>query len=62
MSTRSFIGMKYPNSTDVTYIYCHSDGYFSRNGVYLELFYKNPDRVKVFFVLFRLSVRLSYNF
>lgn len=47
MSTRSFIGMKYPNSTDVTYIYCHSDGYFSRNGVYLELFYKNPDRVKV---------------
>lgn len=46
MSTRSFIGMKYPNSNDVTYIYCHSDGYFSRNGVYLELFYKNPDRVR----------------
>ena len=36
MSTRSHIGIKIGDK--VKYIYCHSDGYLSYNGVYLNLF------------------------
>ena len=43
MSTRSHIGIKIGDK--VKYIYCHSDGYLSYNGVYLNLFFRTPERV-----------------
>lgn len=44
MSTRSYIGIKEGNN--VKYIYCQSDGYLSCNGVILNMFYRNIDKVK----------------
>ena len=44
MSTRSYIGIK--EGEKVRYIYCQSNGYLSYNGVILNMFYRNPDKVK----------------
>jgi hypothetical protein len=44
MSTRSYIG-KVENDGSVRYIYCHSDGYMSHNGVLLFFFYSDPKKL-----------------
>ena len=58
MSTRSHIGIKIGDK--VKYIYCHSDGYLSYNGVYLNLFFRTPERVNALINLGDISC-IGYN-
>lgn len=58
MSTRSHIG--YKDGDKVKFIYCHSDGYLSYNGVFLYLFYRNPEKVKALIELGDISC-IGYN-
>ena len=45
MATRSRIAMETENGKVVS-IYCHSDGYVSHNGVILQKWYDDSDKVK----------------
>lgn len=58
MGTHSSIGIK--ENGKVRYIYCHWDGYLSNNGVLLNLFYRNADKVRALINLGALS-SLGYN-
>ena len=58
MSTRSYIGIK--NGDKVKYIYCHSDGYLSYNGVFLNAFYRNIEKVEKLIALGDISA-IGYN-
>ena len=44
MSTRSSIAIKRKDGT-IESVYCHSDGYLEYNGVMLNKFYKNPEKI-----------------
>ena len=44
MGTRSNIGIK--EKDNVSYIFCHWDGYLSNNGVILNMFYRDIEKVK----------------
>ena len=44
MSTRSSIAIKRKDGT-VESVYCHSDGYLEYNGVMLNKFYRNPEKI-----------------
>lgn len=58
MSTNSHIGLR--NGDTVKYIYCHWDGYLSHNGMLLNLFYRNPEKVEKLINLGDIS-SLGYN-
>lgn len=58
MSTRSHIGIKIGDK--VKYIYCHSDGYLSYNGAFLNLFFRTPERVNALINLGDISC-IGYN-
>lgn len=45
MSTNSYIAIKNDDKT-IDYIYCHWDGYIENNGVLLQLYYNNKDRIR----------------
>lgn len=44
MGTRSNIGVEYPNGL-IKFVYCHWDGYLSRNGEILYNHYTNAEEV-----------------
>ena len=58
MSTRSYIGVK--EGTKITFIYCHFDGSLDRNGVLLNMFYKDPQKVRDLINLGHVS-SIGYN-
>ena len=45
MSTNSYIAIK-NNDETIDYIYCHWDGYIENNGVILQLYYNNENRIR----------------
>lgn len=55
MSTRSNIAIKRKNGT-YEKIYCHSDGYLEYNGVILDMFYKNIEKINNLLDLGDISV------
>ena len=58
MSTNSHIGLREGNK--VKYIYCRWNGYLSHNGMILNLFYRNPEKVAKLISLGDIS-SLGYN-
>lgn len=49
MSTRSYIGMVHTNPKnflEISYVYCHWDGYLGYNGKILNEYYTNPKKVE----------------
>ena len=58
MSTNSNIGIR--NGNKIKYIYCHWDGYLSHNGLMLNLFYRDLDKVSALINLGDIS-SLGYN-
>ena len=44
MSTNSFIGIKTPDNK-IKGIYCHWDGYIENNGLVLQKYYDNEDKI-----------------
>ena len=55
MSTNSRIGILNADNS-ITSIYCHSDGSPEHNGVILEKFYSDTDKVKTLMLLGSLSI------
>ena len=45
MSTRSYIGIEEPNG-EVTFVYCHSDGYLEYNGLILAKHWQDLESVR----------------
>ena len=44
MSTRSSIAVKRKDGT-IESVYCHSDGYLEYNGIMLDKFYRNQEKI-----------------